>query len=276
MALAAMKELLTDAAAGGYAVGGFEFWSIDSARAILEAAEELGAPVILQAGPGEIEFIGLSVIEHAVIRMIENAGCRAALHLDHSAGVDWVRRAVDAGFTAVMIDASHLDFDGNVRLTREAAAYAKPRGVTLEAEIGRLPGLEGAIDASEADAYQTDVEEAVQFTALTGVDCLAVAVGTVHGFYRAEPKINIGRISELSAAINVPLVLHGGSGTPDGAVRAAIDAGIRKINVCTEFMDAYRTAYKSSGTPSVKGLFEPGFIAGKKIITEKIRLFSIK
>ena len=148
MALVTMKELLSEAAAGGYAVGGFEFWSVDSARAVLEAAEELNAPVILQASPVEIEFIGLNVIEDALIKMMERAGCKAALHLDHSTDVGWVRRAVDSGFTAVMIDASNCDFDTNVRMTTEAAAYAKPRGVTLEAEIGRLPGLEGAIDAA--------------------------------------------------------------------------------------------------------------------------------
>ena len=274
MALIAMKELLLEAAANKYAVGGFEFWSLDSVRAIIEAAEEFEKCVILQAGPYEIEYMGLKNVERAVKYMAEQSSVKIALHLDHSTDTKWVKYAIDNGFTSVMIDASALSFEENIELTQETVALASPYGVTVEAELGRVPGEEGDIMLNESEAYQTNVDEAVVFVKQTGIDCLAVAVGTAHGVYRSLPKINLTRIGELCTALDVPLVLHGGSGIPDDTVIKAIKAGISKINVCTEFMDAFGKSYNSGYKPSVRGLFEPGYLAGKEVIKEKIKLFS--
>jgi len=271
--LVAMKDLLVRASGQGYAVGAFEFWSLDSVRAILETAEELALPVILQAGPTELNYMGWKNVERAVAHAAQQSPAQVALHLDHSDEVKWVRLAIESGFTSVMIDASHLAFEENAAVTREVVALAAPHGVTVESELGRLPGAEGAISVEEAEAYQTDPAQAVEFVNQTGIDCLAIAVGTVHGFFRAEPKINIQRIREIRNVVSVPLVLHGGSGTPDVKIREAIEAGISKINVCTEFMDAFGKAYNSGYKPSVKGLFEPGYLAGKAVIREKMRLF---
>ncbi len=275
MALVTMKKLLQDASAKGYAVGAFEFWSLDSVRAVLEAAEELGQPVILQSGPTELNYMGWKNVQLAVVNMIENAGCDCALHLDHSTEIQWVAKAIDSGFTSVMMDASDKSFDENVRLTKQVVEMATPHGITVESELGRLPGAEGAIAVEEADAYQTDAAQAIEFVKATGIDCLAVAVGTVHGFYKSTPKINIQRIAELRQNLDVPLVLHGGSGTPDDKVREAILAGISKVNVCTEFMNAFGKSVTDGYTPSLKGLFEPAYLAGKKVILDKIRLFSM-
>ena len=272
-----MKTLL--AQADGYALGAFEFWSVDSVRAILNAAEACGRPVILQASTLELNFMGWDAVARVVPYLAERAAVPVALHLDHADDIKWVCMALDSGFTSVMIDASHHSFDDNVAVTREVIALARPRGVTVEAELGRLPGAEGAIRVEEAEAYQTSVEEAVRFVALTNVDALAVAVGTVHGFYKTTPKINIERIAQLHAALDVPLVLHGGSGTPDDRIVEAIRAGIRKINVCTEFMDAYGASYSAARAggdyrPTVKGLFEPAMQAGQEVIRRKIELFA--
>ena len=274
MALVKMKELLSRASADKYAVGAFEFWSLDSVRAILEAAEELKQPVILQAGPGELNYMGWKNAERAVIYAAEHSPCEVAVHLDHSNELKWIKMALESGFTSVMMDASHLCFEENVDLTREVVAMAARYGVTVESELGRLPGAEGAIEVEEAEAFQTKTREAVEFVRLTGIDCLAIAVGTVHGFYRSEPNINIERIREIRRAVSTPLVLHGGSGIPDVKVTEAIEAGISKVNVCTEFMDAFGKSYTGGYRPSLKGLFEPAFQAGKKVIAEKIRLFS--
>lgn len=278
MALVTMKELLIQAKRGHYAVGGFEFWSIDSVRAILTAAEECGMPVILQAGPTELDYLGWDVAERAVTYLAGQAAVPVALHLDHSDSLEWARLALDSGFTSVMIDASHLPFAENARITREVVAMAGPYGATVESELGRLPGAEGAISVDEAEAYQTSVDEAVRFVDETGIDCLAVAVGTVHGFYRSTPRINIDRIHEISAAVTVPLVLHGGSGTPEDKLTEAIRAGISKINICTEFMDGFGRGYyavqqQEGYHPSVKGLFAPAYLSGKSVVKSKIDLF---
>ena len=273
MALVKMKELLDDAKKNNYAVGAFEFWSLDSIRAIIEAAEELNSPVILQAGATELNFMGWDGVSRAVPYLIENAKIKAALHLDHSTELKWVKMAVESGFSSVMIDASEMSFEKNVLITKETVEIAKPYGITVEAELGRLPGFEGAVSVEDAEAFQTDADEAARFVRETGIDCLAVAVGTAHGMYKTKPKLNIARIKEIAGAVDVPLVLHGGSGTPDEMVREAIKAGICKVNVCTEFMDAYRRSYLKGGHPSIRGLFEPAFFAGKEVIKEKIKLF---
>jgi ketose-bisphosphate aldolase len=274
--LVTLKTLLDEAKEKAYAVGAFEFWSLDSLRAILEAAEELGMPVILQASVVEIEYMGWKNLERAAIFAADKSTARAALHLDHSMEVKWVKMAIETGFTGVMIDASHHEYKENADITKEVVAMAKPYGVSVESELGRMAGLEGAVSVDEADAFQTDPDDAARFVAETGIDALAVAVGTVHGFYKTAPNINIQRIKAINEKANIPLVLHGGSGTPDGKVLEAIQAGICKVNVCTEFMDAFKTAYQKSEKPSVAGLFKPGYLAGKEVIIKKMRLFGGK
>lgn len=166
--------------------------------------------------------------------LIEDYGVKAALHLDHATDFDLICRCIDNGFSSVMVDASKQSFEENVELTQKVVEYAKKHGVSVEAELGRLGGAEEEIKVSDRDVLFTDPSEAARFVALTSVDALAVAVGTAHGFYRFEPKIDFARIREIHEKTEVALVLHGGTGISDEDLRRAIAAGISKINVGTE------------------------------------------
>jgi fructose-bisphosphate aldolase class II len=273
-----MKEILVPARAGKYAVGAFEFWSFDSAQAVVSAAEAAGMPVILQAGVLETQYAGgLDILSLIARRVAEKAKIPIALHLDHAETIGLIREAIDAGFTSVMIDTSALPFEENVAVTQEVAALAKPKGVTVEAELGRLATTEGA--AADAEEAQTDPEEARIFVERTGIDALAVAIGTAHGAYRFPPKINIPRLKEIAAVVAIPLVLHGGSGTPEDAVTGAIQNGIAKINICTDLITAYGVrAAELSGTPdfkySVASYFQETKNAARELASRKIRQFA--
>jgi len=274
-----MKEILDKARADKYAVGAFEFWSLDSAQAVVEAAEELGCPAILQAGFIECEFAkGIKNLSE-IARIVANASSvPVALHLDHAEDYDFILSALDAGFTSVMIDASAMSFEDNVDLTKKVVEAARPCGVTVEAELGKLAGNEGNISVSEEDAAQTDPDEAKKFVELTGIDALAVAIGTAHGFYTFTPKLNISRLKMIAEKVNIPLVLHGGSGTPDDMVVEAVGNGIAKVNVCTEFVAAFGKQYIDTQNQqgfkySIPGLFGPSKEAGKALVKSKMKLF---
>jgi fructose-bisphosphate aldolase class II len=274
-----MKEILVPARAGKYAVGAFEFWSFDSAQAVVSAAETADMPVILQAGLLETQYAGgLDILSLIARRVAEKARIPVALHLDHAETIGLVQAAIDAGFTSVMIDTSALPFEENVAATREVVAMAKPKGVTVEAELGRLATTEGGATA-DAEESQTDPEEARIFVERTGIDALAVAIGTAHGAYRFPPKINIPRLKEIAAVVAIPLVLHGGSGTPPAAVTGAIQNGIAKINICTDLITAYGVrAAELAGTPdfkySVASYFQETKNAARELASRKIRQFA--
>lgn len=282
MPLVTMKEILIPARENGYAVGAFEFWSLDSAQAVLEAAKELNMPVILQAGFIECEFAGGIKYLYKIARMVaDDTSVPVALHLDHADNYEFVCRAIDAGFTSVMIDGSHLPFKENIRVTKQVVDVAKPANVTVEAELGKLAGNEGNISVCEEEVSQTNPEEARLFVEETGIDALAVAIGTAHGFYKFTPKINIERLKQIEKTVSIPLVLHGGSGTPEEKVIEAIRCGIAKVNICTEFVSAFGRTYintqNASGFKySVPGLFGPSKEAGKQLVASKIKLFSNK
>jgi fructose-bisphosphate aldolase, class II len=278
--IASLTEILIPARAAHYAVGAFEFWSLDSAQAVVDAAEEAGMPVILQGGSLEINYAGGIDRYTKIGRMVaEQAKVKVALHLDHGETIDLARHAINAGFTSVMIDASAMPFEDNVALTRQVVALAKPHGVTVEAELGKLVGTEGGKSLSDAEAAQTDPGQARAFVEQTQIDALAVAIGTVHGFYQFAPKLNLDRLKKISDRISIPLVLHGGSGTPDDQVRQTIGLGIAKINICTEFLAAYGRAFSSEQAKagfkySVPALFGPAKNAGRELALSKIKLFS--
>ncbi|MCL2699485.1 MAG: class II fructose-bisphosphate aldolase [Defluviitaleaceae bacterium] len=280
MALVTMKEMLVTAREKGYAIGAFEFWSLDSAQAVVEAAAELNMPVILQAGLIECEFAaGIQNLYKIAKCVADDAPIPVALHLDHAETYEFICRAIDAGFTSVMFDGSALPYAENLEITGRVVEAARRAGVSVEAELGRLAGSEGNISVGEEEAMQTDPDEAFAFVRDTGVDALAVAIGTAHGFYTFTPKINISRLKEIAAKVDVPLVLHGGSGTPDDKVAEAIKNGISKVNICTEFVAAFGKAYiQTQQAPgfkySIPGLFGPSKAAGKKLAYEKIKFFA--
>ncbi|MBQ3066218.1 MAG: class II fructose-bisphosphate aldolase [Clostridia bacterium] len=282
MPLVTMKEILVPARQNKYGVGAFEFWSLDSAQAVVEAAAEQNMPVILQAGKLECDFAGGIKNLSRIAKMVaDEASIPVALHLDHAEEYDFILSAIDAGFTSVMIDASAKPYEENVALTQKVVAAAKPAGITVEAELGRLVGNEGNISVDSREAAQTDPADAKRFVEETGIDALAVAIGTVHGFYQFEPKINIERLKAIADVVSIPLVLHGGSGTPDYKVQEAIENGIAKVNICTEFVAAFGKQYTSTQSAegfkySIPSLFGPSKEAGKALAASKIKLFSLK
>ena len=282
MALVTMKEILDKARNEKYAVGAFEFWSLDSAQAVVEAAAELGVPAILQAGLLECEFAGGIKNMYKIAKMVadEFSGVPIALHLDHAEDYDFIISALEAGFTSVMIDASMMSFEDNVAITKKVADTARKYGASVEAELGKLAGAEGSISVSNEDAAQTDPEEARCFVETTGIDALAVAIGTAHGFYSFTPRINISRLKAIADIVPVPLVLHGGSGTPEEQVTEAISHGIAKVNICTEFVAAYGKQYiETQNQPgykySIPSLFGPSKEAGKALVKAKMKLFTL-
>lgn len=234
MGMVSLVELTKKAEQGGYGIGSFSFFGLENLQGILLGAAAKNSPVIAQASPGAVRHVGEKGTCGLTRALAEEYGVTVALHLDHATDYDFICRCVDNGFSSVMIDASKLPFEENVALTRRVVEYAKPRGVDVEAELGRLGGAEEEIRVEDRDVLFTDPNEAAEFVERTGVDALAIAVGTAHGFYKLEPKIDFERIRQIRAKVPCRLVLHGGTGVPDGDLKQAIACGISKINVGTE------------------------------------------
>ncbi len=235
------KEVLLDAKKNNYGVPAPDFLDLDSARTFVEVAEEYNRPIILSFAQAHRNIISLEEAATVGKFMAESVKVPIVLHLDHGEDIEYIKRAMDLGFTSVMIDASMDSFEENVRKTKEVVALAHPKGITVEAEIGHVGQGEivgqGEGQSGTSSIYTT-VEEAVSFVKQTGVDSLAVSIGTSHGIYKGNknPEINFERLNELAKAIEVPLVLHGGSGTGDDNLHRCAIEGISKINVFTDFL----------------------------------------
>jgi ketose-bisphosphate aldolase len=230
-----MKYEMDRAAKKGYAVPAFNFFTMENLLGIAKGAAEKKSPVIAMATCGGIKVMG----EHATQKLCEGVaadyGIDMVLHLDHCTDFDLLKRCVDYGFTSVMIDASSKSYEENVDITSRVVEYASRYGVTVEAELGHVGGKEDDIVVDDMSVLFTKPEDAVRFVAATHVDCLAVAVGTVHGFYKSAPKLDFPRIAKIHELLpDTPLVLHGGTGVPDDDFRKAIARGVRKINIGTE------------------------------------------
>ena len=279
MGLVTMKSILSEAQKRHYAAGAFTFSSLDAAYAVIDAANKANMPVILQAGPLECDYAGIDELAEIAKLAVKRANVPTALNLDHGDTIDRAEQAIKAGFTSVMIDASKCEYEENVRITKEVVKIASSAGVSVEAELGKIGGAEGLIDIKDIEATQTDPDEAADFVSRTGIDALAVAIGTAHGFYKQVPVLNIERLKKIAAKTSVLLVLHGGSGTPNDQVLEAIRCGITKVNICTEFLAAMGRAFidcqNAEGFKySVPSLFEPAKIAGSKLAYEKIKFFA--
>ena len=228
-----LSEVLSAVAPG--AAGSFNVLDLDMALAVLDSAEALGLPVIVGIASRHFESIRADVRTASILKAIEGASVPAALHLDHAAPdqLALIRTALDLGFSSVMIDGSKLPLQHNVEVTAQVVEIAHGYGASVEGELGGIAGEEGVadtgVDAPQSVPY-TDADEAEQFAHQTGVDALAVAVGTAHGLYADEPKISFDTIRNIARRVSVPLVLHGASGVPDEAMRRCVDDGIRKIN----------------------------------------------
>lgn len=272
------KQILEHADQNGYAVGAFNVNNMEIIQAIAEAAGDLKAPVILQASQGAIKYAGVEYITSLVKTTAGLIDVPMALHLDHGTDFDEIMKCIRNGFTSVMIDASKHELEENIRLTKEIVRIAHSVGVSVEAELGKIGGTEDHIVVSEAEATYTDPEEARIFVEETGVDSLAIAVGTAHGVYKGEPKVDIERIKEIDRVVSVPLVLHGSSGVPYDTLENAVKAGIRKINIDTDIRASFATSVKEfvEANPSEidpRKILKPASARMADTVKEKIKVF---
>ncbi|MGP7817021.1 class II fructose-bisphosphate aldolase [Niallia sp. 01092] len=235
MPLVSMTEMLNKAKAEGYAVGQFNLNNLEFTQAILQAAEEEKSPVILGVSEGAARYMGGFT---TVVKMVEGLlvdykiTVPVAIHLDHGSSFDKCKEAIDAGFTSVMIDASHHPFEENVETTSKVVEYAHSKGVSVEAELGTVGGQEDDVVA-EGVIY-ADAKECDELVKRTGIDCLAPALGSVHGPYKGEPNLGFAEMEEIGSLTGMPLVLHGGTGIPTKDIQKSISLGTAKINVNTE------------------------------------------
>lgn len=235
MPLVSMKEMLIQAKEGGYAVGQYNLNNLEFTQAILGASQEENAPVILGVSEGAAKYMGGF---YTVVKMVEglmhdmNITVPVAIHLDHGSSFENCKAAIDAGFTSVMIDASHHSFEENVEITKKVVEYAHSKGVSVEAELGRVGGQEDDV-ISDGVVY-ADAKECQELVEKTGIDCLAPALGSVHGPYKGEPNLGFKEMEEIGNATGLPLVLHGGTGIPTKDIERSISLGTAKINVNTE------------------------------------------
>jgi len=239
MPLVRIDNMLRVARAEGRAVAAFNCWDSNSIHAAALAAQRTNQPIIIQASPAEEHYCGAKAFRAMAELFTDATGATAAVHLDHGSTLDQVATYLDAGFGSVMLDGSRHPYEENLRLTRETVELARKSDACVEGELGKVLGLEGDIEVPEGQAGHTDPEEAACFVAESGVDSLAVAIGTIHGVYRGKPEINLERLEAIAAKVSIPLVLHGGSGTPDDTVHECIRLGIAKINIYTELMQAW-------------------------------------
>lgn len=235
------KKMLLDAQKGGYAVGAFNAENMEMVLAIIEAATELNAPVMIQTTSSTLKYASPEVYAANVRAAAELAPVPVCVHLDHGNGYDLAVRALRAGYTSVMIDGSHESFEDNIAVTKRVVAEAAALNVPVEAELGTVGGKE---DDLEAEDGCTQPDEAAEFVKRTGVDSLAVAIGTAHGVYKSAPKLDVPRLAEIRRVVDVPLVLHGASGLSDDSIRDCVREGICKVNFATELRIAYTNAVR--------------------------------
>lgn len=272
------SELMAQAEAGNYAIGAFNINNMEIVQAIMAAAREEQSPVILQASQGAIKYAGIDYITALARVAVAEAGVPAALHLDHGPSFQQAMECIRSGFSSVMYDGSHLPLEENIAITRQVVEAAQTVGVSVEGEIGRLVGIEEHIQVSELEGALTDPQEAKRFAEETDIDMIAVAIGSRHGFYKGEPKLDFERLAAIRNLVDIPIVLHGGSGIPESHIRQAIDLGVRKINIDTELRDVFvRTAGKvmeeNPDEIDPRKILGPAREQMKERVKEKMRLF---
>lgn len=275
MPLVTSKKMLSDAQKGGYAIGAFNVENMEMVKAVIAAAEELKAPVILQTTPSTVKYGTLETYAAIVKAEAAKATVPVCLHLDHGNSFELAVQAINVGYTSVMIDGSGMGFEENIALTKKVVDVANACGIPVEAELGKIGGKE---DDLEADAdTNTNPAEAKEFTERTGVTSLAIAIGTAHGFYEGTPVLDKNRVAEVKAVVEAPLVLHGASGLSDADVRECIQKGMCKVNFATELRVAYTEAGKKlleekPETFDPKKLGVVGMEAVKKLVMGRMKV----
>lgn len=266
------KEILESAKIGKYAIPHFNINNLEWTRYILETCEEMKSPVILGVSDGATKYIGgyhtvVNIIKGLVLDL--NITIPVCIHLDHGSSTESCIKAIDAGFTSVMIDASKYSLEENIMLTKLVVEYAKNKNVTVEAEIGHIGGSEDEVDSDIAYAKVNDVVELVK---KTNIDSIAPALGSVHGLYKGEPKLDFNRMKEICQKTNLPLVLHGGTGIYDDQIKKAIECGMCKININTDLQIVWSKAVREYLEKDIN-VYDPRKIisSGKQAIIDKVK-----
>ena len=243
MALVTTEKMLLDADKDHYAVGAFNVENMEMAMAVVKAAEELHAPIILQTTQSTVKYANLSLYYANIKTLADAVSIPVALHLDHCDNFQLAMQAYRVGYTSIMIDGSHETLEDNIAITRSVVNTCKPAKISVEAELGKVGGKEDNMECS--DPGYTEPEDAKRFVQETDVDSLAIAIGTAHGIYHGEPKLDLNRLSDIRKVVDIPLVLHGASGLSDEAIRECIKRGISKVNFATELRLAYSSGVKT-------------------------------
>ncbi|EHU9470536.1 tagatose bisphosphate family class II aldolase [Vibrio vulnificus] len=277
MYLISSREMLKRAQLGGYAVPAFNIHNLETVQVVVETASEMGSPVILAGTPGTYDYAGTDYLISICKEAAHKHSIPLVLHLDHHEDLQDIRNKVEHGIRSVMIDGSHHAFDQNIDIVRSVVQYCNRFDASVEAELGRLGGQEDDLIVDSADALMTDPASAAEFVRRTGIDSLAVAIGTAHGLYKAEPKLDFARLEKIRSVVDIPLVLHGASGVPDEMVRRCIELGVCKVNVATELKIAFADAVKEHfaehpDANDPRKYITPGKAAMKRVVMDKIRM----
>jgi len=278
MPLSPISQILSHAVKNKYAVGAFNANNMEIVQAIMNAAEEERAPVIIQASQGALKYAGIEFITAMVRAKAERTDIPVALHLDHGTSLVQVIKCLREGFTSVMYDGSSFPLEENIQQTREVVKIAHAAGISVEGELGRIGGTEDDITVGEKEAFFTDPSEAEEFVKRTSVDALAVAIGTAHGPYKGDPRLDFDRLYQIKEKVKTPLVLHGASGVPEESIERAITLGISKINIDTELRQAFSGKVKEQlkSNPEEydpRKILGPAREATREVIQRKMKLF---
>lgn len=250
MALETMTDMLIKAREGKYAVGAFNILDYNSMKVVVETAQELQSPVIVQTSEKTVRFWGFNPIISWIRELSQNSSIPVAIHLDHCKDLSFIQSCIDAGWSSVMIDASSKPFEENLTLSQRVVEMARPHGISVEAELGEIGGIEDDISVNEEDAHLADTKKARIFLEKVQVDCFAPAIGTAHGIYKGVPKIAFNRLEEISHLSDTPLALHGGTGLSEEVFKKCIGLGCAKINISTQlkyaFIDGFLSYYQSN------------------------------
>ena len=275
MSYVTTKEILENAKNNNYAVCAFNAENLEMVQAIIWGAEEMNSPVIIQTTPSTVKYSDCAYF-HAIVRTAaENSRIPAALHLDHGTGFDLVCKAIKSGYSSVMIDGSQKSFEENINITKKVVEFAYGLNIPVEAELGKVGGKEDDF-ISDGEIY-TNPGDAIEFVRQTGIDSLAIAIGTAHGLYKIQPKLDLDRLSEIKTIIDIPLVLHGATGLSDETIKECVKRGINKINFATELRQIYTNAVREN-LNSDENIIDVKIYSGyardcvKELVKEKIRL----
>lgn len=277
MFLVSSRDMLLKAQQGGYAVPAFNIHNLETIQVVIETAAQMRSPVIMAGTPGTFSYAGTRYLVQICQEAARQYPIPMALHLDHHESLSDICHKVDAGVKSVMIDGSHHNFAENIALTRQVVDYCHRWDCSVEAELGRLGGQEDDLVVDAKDALYTDPHAAVEFIKATGIDSLAIAIGTAHGMYKEQPRLDFERLAKIRALTDTPLVLHGASGIPDADVRRCIELGITKVNVATELKIAFSDALKTyfGANPDAndpRHYIVPAKQAMQQIVMDKIRV----